>query len=671
MKLMVVESPNKVKKIEAILGKGWLVLASVGHVRDLPTDTLGVDEASFAPQYVFVPSRKVPGRDKPFPGGKERVQRMAKAAKDAEAVYLATDPDREGEAIAWHINEALHLRDAQRVTFSEITAKAILAAVANPRRIDMNLVRAQEARRVLDRLVGYKVTRAISDQAGTWRTAGRVQSPAVRLVVELERAIRNFKPTTHYGAQLTFAPGWRASWQLNPLLPEGQMLWMDAPFAERVAAVRTVHVAQFADSEKREGPPAPFTTSTLQQAASVALKLRPKATMDAAQKLFEAGVISYHRTDDPNLYTETFEQLESWAAGQGMDVHKPRRKWKSKDSAQEAHEAIHPTHIEVEQAGDSDEQRALYQLIRNRTLAAVLPDAVYAVRTAILSADEPVDGHEVTFEAKGRTLTQPGWRTIYIELHDENEEESPDEAADNPIPRLARGQALTPESGRVLTQKTKAPSRYSEATLIRDMEKRGIGRPSTYAAIMENIAHRGYISVDKKRRLHAEEAGEILTDALVGTFQFVDLDFTSELEDQLDGIASGKRQYTQVVAATATQLAAELGELHLDAPPAHPCPTCSKAMRQMRGANGTFWGCTGYPACTTTLPDDHGAPGERKAPPVSTTHQCGTCGKALVHRVKKGKGKVGYDFWGCSGFPACKQSYKSDAKGHPIMGGKG
>lgn len=666
MKLLIVESPNKVKKIEGFLGAGWRVMASVGHVRDLPEDELGVDETTFKPSYVFVPPRKSPSRDKPFPGGKERVERIAKVARDAEAVYLATDPDREGEAIAWHLQETLRLRSAQRVTFGEITAKAVKAAVTTPRWLDMNLVHAQEARRVLDRLYGYKVSRAVSEQAGVLRTAGRVQSPAVRLVVERERAIRAFKPTTHYGAELGFAGEWRAKWQIKPLLPEGQALWLDEAFAAKVAGVRDMTVSAFRDGEKRQGPPAPFTTSTMQQAASVAAKLRPKPAMDAAQKLFEAGAITYHRTDDPNLSEEAFVGLEAFAREQGMEVHGMRRKWKAKAGAQEAHEAIRPTHIEVEDAGDTNAERTLYRLIRARTLAAVLPDAVYVVRIATLDANAPIDGKTVTFQATGRTLVSAGWRQIYA---DQAEDKDENEGADNPIPALQEGQVLRAESGRVLTQQTKAPPRYTEATLIREMEKRGIGRPSTYAAIMENISGRGYISVDGKRQLYAEPSGEDLIDALAGTFGFVDLDFTAALENQLDQVAAGKRAYGQVVTTAARQLADELGRLKVDAAPVHPCPSCGKALRQVRGKNGVFWGCTGYPKCSATLPDDHhGQPGERKAPPVSSEHHCGACGKPLVHRVKKGK--KGYDFWGCSGYPECKHSYKSDASGNPLIGGK-
>lgn len=666
MKLLVVESPNKVKKIQGFLGDGWRVMASVGHVRDLPRKELGVDESTYKPSYVFIPAKKARDGGRDFPGGKERVARIAKVATTAERVVLATDPDREGEAIAWHLKEAMRLKAADRVTFGEITAKAVKAGVAAPRRLDMDLVHAQEARRVLDRLVGYKVSRAVSNVSGVHQTAGRVQSPAVRLVVERERDIRQFKPTAHFGVELAFTGDWHAKWQVKPLLEDGQKYWLDAAFAEQVAKVRAVTVSAFSDGEKRRSPPAPFTTSTMQQAASSAAKLRPKAAMDAAQKLFAAGAITYHRTDDPNLSGEAFEDLEAYAREHGMDVAETRRRWKAKDGAQESHEAIRPTHASVEEAGDTEDERALYRLIRARALAAVLPDAVYAVRSATLDAAAAVDGKAVTFEASGRTLVRAGWRSVYQDSEEE------DEPAQNPVPKLEQGQALTADDGKVLRLKTKAPGRYTEASLVRAMEQRGVGRPSTYAAIMENIVARGYISVDGKRKLHAEQSGEVLIDALVGTFAFVDLDFTAELEDQLDRVAAGKRSYSQVVEGVARQLADELKRHGANVEPAHACPSCGQAMRRIPGKKGAFWGCSGYPDCRTTLPDADGKPGERKAPPVSDKYHCGKCDKPLVHRVKKpgkGKGKAakGYDFWGCSGYPDCKATYESNSQGVPLL----
>src|SRR5699024_9074149 len=442
---------------------------------------------------------------------------------------------------------------------AEITERAVKRALTQARDIDMNLVRAQEARRVLDRLYGYKVSRALSNASGTWRTAGRVQSPADLLDVERERAIRSCKPTTHYSAKLAFAGSWSAEWKIQSLLGEDEKYCLDRDLASTVAATAKVKVSDFSDTHRKQAPSAPFTTSSMQQAASTNLKLRPKQTMLLAQKLYEQGVITYHRTDDPNLSDDAFNELEAYAKAQGWSVHPSRRKWKSKGGSQEAHEAIRPSDCTVEVAGSTEEEQALYDLIRKRTLAVVLPDAVYAVRSVSLISMGEIEGKTPLFLAKGSTLIKEGWRSVYS-ADEESDEEREDDAG-NPIPALTVGDELDVESGSVLTKKTKAPSRYTEATLVRDMETHGIGRPSTYAAIMDNISRRGYISSDKNRRLSATELGESLIDALLGNFEFVDLDFTAELENDLDKVATGQRSYQDVVGSSANTLSSELGEL--------------------------------------------------------------------------------------------------------------
>src|SRR5699024_6472818 len=339
-----------------------------------------------------------------------------------------------------------------------------------------------------------------------------------------------------------------------------------------------------------------------------------------------------------------------------------RRKWKSKGGSQEAHEAIRPSDCTVEVAGSTEEEQALYDLIRKRTLAVVLPDAVYAVRSVSLISMGEIEGKTPLFLAKGSTLIKEGWRSVYS-ADEESDEEREDDAG-NPIPALTVGDELDVESGSVLTKKTKAPSRYTEATLVRDMEKRGIGRPSTYAAIMDNISRRGYISSDKNRRLSATELGESLIDALLGNFEFVVLDFTAELENDLDKVATGQRSYQDVVGSSANTLSSELGELSKKIKPEYPCDACGNAMRRLNGKNGFFWGCSNYPDCKETRPDDNGKPSE--AAPVSKPsdkYKCPACDKPLVHRVKEGK----YNFWGCAGFPKCKKSFNSNDEDEPII----
>lgn len=345
-KLLILESPGKVKKVQEILGSGWKVAASVGHVRDLPVKEMGVAAPDFKPQYL------------PTDRGKEVLSRLAGLAKNAEEVFLATDPDREGEAIAWHLQDALKLKNAKRVTYAEITESAIRAALSVPRSIDMALVAAQEGRRVLDRLCGYLVSGPLSNAAGEKLSAGRVQSPAIRLVVEREREIKVFASTTHYGVELTFenvdniTDGWKASWVVKPWIEDGQEYLLNKSLAEKTAALRTLDVLDCTESESRTAPPAPFTTSTLQQSASSSLKFTPKQTMQLAQRLYEQGAITYMRTDSPNLSQEAVQSIRAFCESQSWPLVETPRQWKSKEGAQEAHEAVRPTHIEVEEAGE-------------------------------------------------------------------------------------------------------------------------------------------------------------------------------------------------------------------------------------------------------------------------------------------------------------------------------
>ncbi|CAK7032420.1 MAG: DNA topoisomerase 1 [Desulfovibrio sp.] len=596
-KLLILESPGKVKKVQEILGSGWKVAASVGHVRDLPVKEMGVAAPDFKPQYV------------PTDRGKDVLGRLANMVKNAEAVYLATDPDREGEAIAWHLEDALKLKDAKRVTYSEITEKAIKAALDAPRSIDMALVAAQEGRRVLDRFCGYMVSGPLSNVAGQKLSAGRVQSPAVRLVVEREREIQNFRSITHYGAELTFenvdniTDGWKAVWQVNPWLEDGQEYLLDKALAEKVAALRSLEVVDCKESESRSAPPAPFTTSSLQQAASNALKFTPKQTMQLAQKLYESGHITYMRTDSPNLSEDAVEALRAFCESKGWPLVEKPRTWKSKEVAQQAHEAIRPTHIEEEEAGETTDEKALYSLIRLRSLASQLEDAVYAVRTLQLTAD--LDGKQALFEARGRTLLSQGWKVLTTE--DAATEDDTDSAeSENPVPAMKPGTRPTALSGIVLTKKTKPAARFTEASLIRELEKRGIGRPSTYAAILDTIMSRGYVKTEK-RFLVPTPVGVMVVDSLQGNFSFVDYEFTRTMEQALDDIAAGKANYRSVIGEAHARLEQEL-------------QTFAKA----------------------------------------TGKGCPKCGKPMVRRVKKtGKdGKGGYDFWGCTGWPECKETIR-------------
>ncbi len=653
--LVIVESPGKIKKLAAILGDSYKIAASVGHVRDLPTREIGVQAPDFVPKY------------EPTERGREILAKLKGEIAKADRVILATDPDREGEAIAWHLADALGLKKPERTTFNSITAPVVQAAMKSTRTIDMALVRAQEARRVLDRLVGYQVSPALSDVAQEQLTAGRVQTPAVRLVVDRERAIQAFTSTKHYGAVLDFPGGWSAEWDTGPFLADGSEYLTDQGLAERVAALRAVTVSTFENTEAKKAPPAPFTTSTLQQAAGAKLKFKPKQTMELAQKLYELGAIVYHRTDSPNMSEEGMADVAAYANAAGLPLSPKRRTWKAKDGAQEGHEAIRPTHCADLDAGASDDERALYKLIWARAVASQLADAVYAVRSAKLTAE--LDGKPVEFTARGRTLVDPGWQAVYASDRDDGEEDE-EQTSTNPIPALDVGTSATAENGRTLTKQTKPPARFTLPSLGKELEARGIGRPSTYAAILDNITSRGYIVEDKKGVLTPTPSGCKIIDALSGGFGFADLDYTSRLEQQLDEIAEGQADYVGVVAAANNQLAAELGKLTANIE-IHPCPNCGKPMRKRNGANGAFWGCTGYPACKTSLPDAQGKPGVRP-PRNDSTHACPKCSKPLTRLQGNTKTKPPkpYDFFRCSGYPICDAKYNVAADGSPALPAK-
>jgi len=662
-KLLIVESPEKAEVIQGWLGDGWTVAASKGHIRDLPEDEMGVEAPDFRPKYTFIPGRLIPGeKGKRYPGSKERVAWLKTQADRASAVYLATDPDREGESISWHLQQALQLKSPHRVTFAEITPTAVKAALASPRSIDMQLVAAQEARRVLDRMVGYMVSPVVSDLAGQQLSAGRTQSPAVWLVVQREREIAGFKPTHHFGVQLNFAgakSSWHALWETQPdYASEDAPYFMDEGFAQRVASVPELTVEHFEATERKRSPPGAFTTVTLQQAASVRLGYTPGKTMELAQALFDKGHITYHRTDNPNVSEEVLGDIFAVASRLGLDMADEPRKFKVSAAAQAGHPACTPTRWDVEEAGEGAEQIALYKLIRIRAIACQLADARYAVHTAGLRADPPEVGRPtLKFTATGRTLTYSGW--LKLMAGDDTDEDKEPEAL-NPVPTLQAGDVVSVESGEVLRKQTKAPKRYTEASLVGKLEAEGIGRPSTYAAIMETIIpKRGYVEVVDKKFLRPTPKGVAVVDALLGRFSFVEPGFTRGMEERLDEIAQGRDGYKSVVGRLHDDLQAELSRVQ-DGLPKFACATCGKSLRRIVAKGKAFWGCSGHPECKVTLPDVDGKPGERiaKEPPVTTSFACGKCGKPLVHRRKQGAG--GYDFFSCSGFKeGCKQAYEN------------
>lgn len=655
--LMIVESPAKAKTIQKYMGDQWVVKASYGHIRDLPEKNMGVDLGSFKPDYVVTTKAK------------KNLSVLKSLAQKADHVYLATDPDREGEAIAWHLQQALYLKNPKRITFNEISSKALQQSLSDIRSIDYDLVQAQEGRRVLDRLVGYTVSPALSNALNQGLSAGRVQSVALRLVVERELEIRNFKPMPYVEVNLIFDTNsvkWKAKWIPPEDLMNGQAYWTDREFAEKVASINEVDITNIDQKQRNRRPPAPFITSTLQQAASVVLKISPKKCMDIAQSLFDEGWISYHRTDNPNLSDASAQEVMDWLRSNGYAEHVSEtiNTWKAKAGAQQGHEAIRVKDIQqmpdIVKSRMSDEQFKLYSLIWTRTVACQMKSATYNVTVIKLNSSEHINDRVMEFKAKGEVLVYPGWLKL---LSDDQSEEKQNDEDNQALPLLNEGQHLVTLDGEVLDKKTKPSPRYTEASLVKKLEEEGIGRPATFASIMNNIIQvRGYVEI-QKRKLFATDLGITVCQLLVGKFQFMELDYTRQLEDQLDHIAQGQAQYQHVVSQAYAMLKQEmmgLDQVKIDNADSekYSCPECEKALRLIRKGKKSFWGCTGYPECGYTVADAGGQPQAKSDKPalvVSNDHPC-ACGKG--HLVQR-NGKNGV-FWGCTSYPSCRNTLPDD-----------
>lgn len=607
-KLIIVESPAKGKTIEGYLGSNYRVTASVGHIRDLPENRMGVSAPDYKPEYVFTKQ------------GAEVISRIKRLASECDEVILASDLDREGESISWHLQQSLGLKQPKRLVFNEITKNALTTALANPQAINLKKVAAQEARRVIDRIIGYNVSPLIAEYLSDRSlSAGRVQSIAVRLVVDRENEINGFGVVQHYSAKLNFGK-WSATWDTSELVAKGEY-WTDKHFAERVAAIRELSVIGYEETESKSSPPAPFTTSTIQAAGSNSLRFSPKYTMELAQKLYEQGAITYMRTDSTNLSADAIADIQGYCKAAGLPVLDKPRTWGSKADAQEAHEAIRPSHIEVAAAGETEDQRKLYQLIWMRTVGCQLEDARFAVRTANLRAATSLDDKQITFQARGKTLVYKGWKGLTpVDTAEDPDKAAEDEAqdADNPVPALEANETLSATSGELVSTKTKAPGRYTKASLVLEMEKRGIGRPSTFGKIVEEVTdERGYAEVfGKKDQLRPTPRGVRLIKALVGRFSFIEYNFTRILEEQLAGIEDGKTAYAKLVGLVSDRLSGEIDKFKEGQGIEHPCPSCGRGMFLNEGKKKKdpgWWGCSGYlpdnAGCNFTAADDDGKPG--------------------------------------------------------------
>lgn len=668
--LVIVESPAKCKTIEKYLGKDFTVLASYGHVRDLIPKEGAVD-----PTHDFAMKYQVIDRNQ------RHLQEIAKSVKSADTLYLATDPDREGEAISWHVFEylkdkkLLKDKDVKRVVFHEITKKAVTEAIANPTELSLNLINAQQARRALDYLVGFNLSPLLWKKIRRGLSAGRVQSPALRMIVERELEIEAFK-TREYWSHTAEASAQSQAFKAKLTHYQGEKLnqfsFENTEQAQQVkqnlleAADGTLVVAKIEKKQRSRNPAPPFITSTLQQEAARKLGFTTRRTMMVAQQLYEgidlggetAGLISYMRTDSVNLADEALVEIRALISEKyGADnVPKEPRRFKTKSkNAQEAHEAIRPTSAqrlpEQVKAFLSVEQYKLYDLIWKRTIACQMMHATLNQ----VAVDLHCGSDQNVFRATGSTVMHPGFMSVYLEGEDDSQEAGDDQ--DRLLPPMEEGRPVQLLDINANQHFTEPPPRYSEASLVKALEEFGIGRPSTYATIISTLQNREYVTLESKR-FYPTDVGRIVNKFLTEHFtKYVDYSFTANLEDELDAVSRGEKEWVPLMNAfwqpfhdliadkdTSVQRK-DVTQETLD----ESCPECQSPLSIRLGRNGRFIGCTNYPACSYTrnLSDDNESGSSE--PEVVEGRHCPKCQSSLV--IKTGRyGK----FLGCSGYPNCK-----------------
>lgn len=629
MKLVIVESPSKAKTIEKYLGSDFTVRASVGHVRDLPKSNKdAVDiESGFVPRYQIVAEKQ------------KVIDELEHEAKKAKEVILTTDPDREGEAIAWHLAQTMKLKKPKRIVFHEITENAVHEALKHPRAIDEELVRAQEARRVLDRLFGYDLSGLVWKKVRYGLSAGRVQSPALRIIMEREREIRAFVPEKFWviSADLKTKNGE----QFTVICSDEPRDEKEAERISNAAQNKKWQVVSVDETEATRSPRAPFTTSTLQQTASTRLGLSPSRTMQIAQKLYEAGHITYMRTDSTNLAKEAQANLLAVATEEFGEKYAEARIYKTKSkSAQEAHEAIRPTDAKKRSLGANEEQKKLYALIRARALSSQMTDA-RILRTKIIA--NPVGEVVPDFRANGSRVIFDGWLAADPDARGE----------DVQLPKTEAKAPLTLIEAHTEGKETQPPGRYSEAGLVKELEGRGIGRPSTYASIIRTLETRGYVE-KQGRTLLPTATGDVVSTFIENNFgEYISDNFTSEMEDELDEIAEGKRKYEKTLKdfyapfTKAVKSKAKIPKITGmgDAPEEFLCPICGGPMEYKLSKNGRFMSCKRFPECLGARRED----GSEIPPPKELDEPCPLDGGKLIER----EGRFGR-FIACSNYPKCK-----------------
>ncbi|MBQ3270809.1 MAG: type I DNA topoisomerase [Clostridia bacterium] len=646
-KLVIVESPAKAKTIGKFLGRGYKVEASQGHVRDLPKSQIGVDvENNFEPRYITIRGRG------------EILGKIRKEARSASKIYLATDPDREGEAISWHLANVLGIDedDACRIEFHEVTSKAVKAAVKNPRKIDMDLVNAQQARRVLDRLVGYKISPILWQKVKKGLSAGRVQSVATKIICDREAEIEAFIPEEYWTLSTVFHIG--DAEVTARFTGYGDQKVELRTRADADAVIAKCEKAKFAvgaikRGERRRLPAPPFTTSNLQQEASRKLGFSTQKTMQIAQQLYEGvelagegsqGLVTYIRTDSTRIADEAVEAVRALILeGYGKDFlpEKPNV-YKTRKSAQDAHEAIRPTVVERRpekiKASLSRDQYRLYKLIYDRFVSSQMTPALYDTLAVDIDADSGV-----RFHFNGQKLRFAGFTTVYVESVDDPQEE----AENTSLPDLTEGMAAKAGGMNAEQHFTQPPPRYTEASLVRTLEEKGIGRPSTYSPTISTITgRRGYIAKENKR-LIPTELGRIVNDLMCRNFpDIVDVAFTATMEDELDDVEAGSADWHRIVSDFYGPFEKDLEKAEAsiekvsieDQVSDVPCEKCGAMMVYKMSRYGRFLACPNFPACrhTMALPNNIGVP-------------CPKCGGELLERISR----KGRKFYGCEKYPEC------------------
>jgi DNA topoisomerase I len=665
--LIIVESPAKARTLAKYLGRSYQVKASVGHIMDLPKNRLGVDiENAFQPEYQIIH------------GKGKIITDLRKAAKGKENIYLAPDPDREGEAIAWHIAEKLNVESSRirRVLFNAITKKTVTDALRNPRDLDRNLYEAQQTRRVLDRLVGYQISPILWDKVRRGLSAGRVQSVAVRIISDREREIRAFQPKEYWSIAAELEGGAPPAFSARLARLGDQRLDPEKFRIENEAAARDI-VARLADArwevrsierkERRRFPTPPFITSRLQQEAARKLGYSPNRTMRIAQRLYEGielgeegpvGLITYMRTDSTRVAPEALNEVREYIADRFGRDYLPEApvRYATKKGAQDAHEAIRPTALDRPPEGVaphlSKEELALYTLIWNRFVASQMKPAIFdQTLVEIMAAD-------TTFRASGQVMKFDGFIRVYTEGRDD-EVEDEDDDRETSLPPLREGERLRLLGLDPQQHFTQPPPRFTQATLIRELEEKGIGRPSTYATIMSTILGKEYVLEDRQKRLRPSELGLVVTDLLIDAFpDILNVEFTAGMETVLDDIEEGHQSWVEALrrfyepfARDLEHAAENMRDVKRSGQPTElQCPECSAPMVVKWGRGGEFLSCSRYPECKSTANFVRDADGRIDfAKEESTDERCDKCGRPMQVRF----GRFG-KFLGCSGYPECK-----------------